>query len=384
MYDVVHQFLRVFLISALCLCFAWTASVQGASASKQNEADFNKDKVVDEKDLLLFSTRHLDQDWTSVDWCAFYANAMQGEPIFGKSSKPYLKHYSSLLDFIYGYFDCGVDPEPEPSPLELENKPTFLARIASSGDLSGQYYVSDPKLGSVFIYDSAWTLNAELKNLDKPLGIAVDTQGYILVGSDGGDNIEVFDPEDGNLVTSFGVGLLQMPNAISIGPSGYIYVTDSKADNIQVFDASYNPVHAIGASGSLTGEFRFPVDTQIIGTEIFVADQVNMRIQIFDLDGNYLRSINKGPCNGNMCEPPVFQRLQALAVDKDGHLHALDVLEARVTVFDALSGVILDSYGGYGETEGLLMLPIDIFTMESGETAITDSGDNTVKLFSFP
>jgi hypothetical protein len=374
-----HQCSRIVLISALCLCCGLATSGQN---SKQDKADFNKDKVVDEKDLLLFSTRHLDQDWTGVDWCAFYASTVQGEPVFGESSTAYLKHYSSLLDFIYEYFKCGA--EPEPSPLELKNKPDFLARIASSGDLSGQYYVSDPKLDSVFIYDSAWTLNAELKNLDKPLGIAVDTQGYILVGSDGGDNIEVYDPEDGSLVTNFGVGLLQMPNAISIGPSGYIYVTDSKADNIQVFDASYNPVHTIGASGSLTGEFRFPVDTQIIGTEIFVADQVNMRIQIFDLDGNYLRSINKGPCNGNMCEPPVFQRLQALAVDKNGDLHALDVLEARVTVFDALSGVILDSYGGYGETEGLLLLPIDIFTMESGETAITDSGDNTVKLFSFP
>jgi hypothetical protein len=384
MKDRNRSFPKISLISTLCLCCGLAVSGSVLSASKWDKADFNKDKLVDEKDLALFSTKRLDRDPSSVDWCVFHADTMQGEPVFGESSKPYLNHYSSLLDFIFLYFECGVKPEPEPSPLELKNSPGFLTRIASSAYLPDQHFVSDPKLGSVFIYDSAWTINAELKNLDKPLGIAIDTLGNILVGNDGRGNIEVYNPQDGSLVTSFGEDLVQMPNAISIGPDGTIYITDSKADNLKVFDAGYNFVTAIGATGSLAGEFKFPVDTEIIGDEIFVADQVNMRIQIFDLEGNYLRSIDKGPCGGISCEPPVFQRLQALTSDAEGNLHALDVFEARVTIFDSASGAILGSYGGYGDTEGQLKLPIDILILETGEAAITDAGKNQIEVLSVP
>ena len=39
-----------------------------------------------------------------------------------------------------------------------------------------------------------------------PLTAAGDSQGYLLVGNDGRNNIEVCDPVDGNCLASFGDG----------------------------------------------------------------------------------------------------------------------------------------------------------------------------------
>ena len=64
--------------------------------------------------------------------------------------------------------------------------------------------------------------------------------GYLLVGNDGRDNVEVYDPFDGNLLALFGQGLIIMPNSVTTGPDGNIYVTDSRSHRVWVFDADYN------------------------------------------------------------------------------------------------------------------------------------------------
>lgn len=373
----VNRTLRTFVSVVFSISIAWAVPGRTAVDYKQDKSDFNRDNIIDEMDLALFSSRKLGLDWTGIDWCAFREDTMQGETVFGVSSKPYLKHYQVLLEFIFAEFSCGT------GPLDLINGPVFPARIASTAE-NGSFYVTDPKVGSVFYYDDQLELAAELKNLAVPLGVAIDSQGNLLVGSDDENKIGVYDPTDGTLLASFGENILQMPSAISTGPDGFIFVTDSKADCIQVFDAGFNPVDTIGSTGNLTGEFRFPVDIQIIADEMFVADQVNMRIQVFDLSGNYLRSINKGPCTRVECQPPVFQRLQALGVDTLGRLHALDMFEARVTIFDPASGAILGTYGDYGDSSGLLRLPTDLYIAGAGQSIITDAGNNKIEMLDTP
>jgi DNA-binding beta-propeller fold protein YncE len=279
--------------------------------------------------------------------------------------------------------------------LTLENEPVFPYRIARATDGSGDFYVTDGKVGSVFFYDSGMVLKAEIKGLDTPLGIAVDSLGYILVGNDGRDNIEVYNPANGNLLATFGGGLVQMPNAITIGPGGEIYVTDSRRSSILVFDADYNYLRSIGSPGEGESELNFPMDSQIIarndgGTtvyDVFVADQGNNRIQIFDTDGNILETMPPPPNNCGWfgpCDAPAFLRLQALSTDPAGQLHVLDTFDAKVHILNANTGELVSSYGGFGEEPGFLRVPKDVLNVGNDQSVVTSGNGNRVEVLTFP
>lgn len=92
-----------------------------------------------------------------------------------------------LEAFIREYFQCDI----EPPDLSVNNSLVYPMRLALGP--GGNLYVSDPKIGSVFIYDSGLSIVAELKGLDKTLGLAVDDQGNIYVGNNGRRNVEIYD-----------------------------------------------------------------------------------------------------------------------------------------------------------------------------------------------
>ncbi len=356
-----------------------------ATAETTNKSDLNNDGIVDIEDLIIFSTNYLETYWESVDWCLFLDSTLTGAEFEGRSTKQFLRHFGSLLSFIHGYFYCAGG-EPPPNALLLENAPKELARIADATYLTGDYYITDPRVGSLFIYDADLVLKAEIKGLDKPLGVAISSQGYILIGNNGRDNIEVYDPANGDLLDVFGEGLVRMPTAITIDGLGNIYVTDSLRHNIQVFDPDYRPIRTIGRPGGGERGLTFPVDAEIVVRsggaadiqEIFVADQGNYRIQVYDLEGNWLRRITfvGSGCSSfsGVCKIPAFTSLQALDTDSVGRLHVLDSFAASVMIFDPADGVFQGVYGGYDTAPGFLRVPMDVLISET-DTAIVTAGD---------
>jgi DNA-binding beta-propeller fold protein YncE len=358
-----------------------------------DKSDLNSDGVVDILDLNLFSINYLEMDVALVDWCAFYDATKAGEDFEGEPTKYYAKNFKMLLAFIYEDFDCGnTDPPPPPPPPPPSNfEPKYLVRIGQANDGSGEFFFTDARTHSVFIYDSSLQPISEIKGLSRPLGVAMDSRGYLLVGNNGRDNVEVYDPANGNMMANFGTGLVKMPTAITIGPDGLIYVTDSRSHNVRVFDTDYRLVRTIGSGGVGTGELDFPIDTLVLtyddgGTEVqevLVADQGNSRIQIYDAEGNYLRTIKSG-CGSFSCRPPEFRRLQALALDSQGRVHAMDNFKALVSILDPATGAFIASYGEYGEGEGYLRVPMDLLITDADE-AVTTSGDgDRVEVLTIP
>jgi DNA-binding beta-propeller fold protein YncE len=183
-----------------------------------------------------------------------------------------------------------------------------------------------------------------------------------------------------------------MPTAITIGPEGKIYVTDSRSHNIHVFDPAYISLGTIGSQGEGEAELDFPTDSIIVnrmvdGTpvhELYVTDQGNNRIQIYDLQGNYLSAIYGLRC-GWKCPPAgTFNRVQAIEVDSLGRLHILDIFEAKVAIVDPITGDLLGSYGDYGKGPGLLKVPVDLLLTEGNTALVTDGGSDEVEVFAIP
>jgi DNA-binding beta-propeller fold protein YncE len=222
--------------------------------------------------------------------------------MYGKPTKHYLKHFKSLLNFVIDYYDCLAEPVVD-NPTRLENMPRYPTRIARSNYEPYDYFVSDPLTGSVYVYDPmpdgtlADRPKAEIKNLGKPLGIAVDTNGYLLVGSNQNNLVGVYDPTDGQQINTFGESDLEMPTAITVGPNSNIYVVDSRSNTVYVYNANYQRIGSIGTPGDSAEDVLFPTDVAIFsrdigGTvidEVYVADSKNQRIQVYDTNANHLR-----------------------------------------------------------------------------------------------
>jgi len=362
-------------------------------------SDMNGDKVINARDLMAFSEKYIGEHFLRVDWCAFLEAVLVGDSLYGHPVDYYLSHYGLLMLYIQDKNTCEDGPPP-PSDMTLENSPRALTRIAAARDLSGEYYVTDAKVGSVFIYDSNLVPVRELKGLATPLGIAVNASGYMLVGNDKRNNVEVYDPATGELLSTFGQSELETPTSIMLDPQGNIYVTDAGSNTVYVYDSAYNLVSSIGKPGRDTSQMRGPSNALLSSdeSELFVLDRLNKRVQVYDPDnsnpdGNWLRGFTFGGTEGQDCSwftgvcaipgAPAFTRIQAMDFDATGRLHVLDVFHAAITVFNPQTGAFLTTYGTYGPEAGQLKSPVDLL-VETDRALVVDGGKNTIEVLAIP
>jgi DNA-binding beta-propeller fold protein YncE len=346
----------VLLLAPLCL-----SVVLGGSCF--DDGNGSHDDTVDLDDLAAYSQNELGRDWQTVDWCDWLANP---------PSDP--DGLRELRLFVASYFSCDSDP------LAIANANHYPTRLTWGVDAQ-RLYVSDADANSVFIYDNQIELLGELKNLGTPLGVAVDPLGNIYVGNNEFDNVEVYDA-DGLKTATLGSGIVLMPNDLALDADGNLYVADSLANLIWVFDPATGQVlRSIGS-----GQLLFPSALAIAGIELFVADQSNHQVKVFDLDGNLLRSLGSEATQGMIGYrwQGRFVRLQSLAVDAAGRLHALDSQMSVIQILDALDGAYLDSYGTRGTAEGELNLPLDIALNDYGELAVANTRNHRIELLTPP
>jgi len=99
-----------------------------------------------------------------------------------------------------------------------------------------------------------------------------------------------------NLLNKFGgldvpsEQILANPCDIAISSEGFIYVLDSEDNNLKMFKRDGTFSKCIGRKGQGPGEFVRPWAISIIEDKFWVADAGNRRVQVFSIDGMYLRS----------------------------------------------------------------------------------------------
>ena len=273
--------------------------------------------------------------------------------------------------------------------LEVRHPNLYPTRLAQGP--GGELFVSDAKVGSVFIYNtegSSLSVVGELKGLDRPLGVVVDEGGNIYVGNDGRDNVEVYSPSGSKLLT-VDEGGIQKPNDLVLDRRGNLYVADSIAHTIRVYSPAGKKLREIGGPGDGDGYLFFPAalaltyrttdDGQEVG-ELYVADQGHARVQVFDLAGGFLRAYG-GPVGAFSSDwEGKFVKLQSLAFDAQGRLHAADCYMNRVQILDPGFGGLVASYGSYGTEPGELNLPLDLVITAGGQVFVANAENHRVEL----
>ena len=110
-----------------------------------------------------------------------------------------------------------------------------------------------------------------------------------------------------------GNGQFNNPLGIAIDKFQNIYVVDNLNNRIQKFDIDGNYLLEWGTFGDEPGQLIGPYAIAIFDQTVFIAESTNFRIQLFDLNGNYLGKLQTKPEN-------MFYSCSGLAIDEEGNI----------------------------------------------------------------
>jgi len=115
------------------------------------------------------------------------------------------------------------------------------------------------------------------------------------------------------------------PTDVAFDRDGNIFVADGEGNSrVLKFNKYGNPLLGWGMKGEGQGQFNLPHSIAVDGDLVYVGDRENSRIQIFDLQGRYLREWKVGHPFGLFITPDHFIYMsdaiagQILKINRDG------------------------------------------------------------------
>ncbi len=114
-----------------------------------------------------------------------------------------------------------------------------------------------------------------------PRGVAWGDDNSIWVSDSGRDDLQQF-TETGEFVKSIGKGFVSNPFDLAIA-NGYVFVADTQSHQVTILDLDGGFVGSFGGYGTGPGQMIKPQGLDIHGTEVYVAEQANDRVQVFSL-----------------------------------------------------------------------------------------------------
>ncbi len=244
-------------------------------------------------------------------------------------------------------------------------------------------FVADPGVRGVHRFDThddSYLLIKGEKGLDlpSPVAIASDGKGNVFVTDSKLAKLFII-PQGSPFVQPFELDTeLQQPTGITIEPeTGDIYLVDTRLHQILVFNQKGTLINRIGKHGINNGEFNYPTLIWQQNGTLFVTDALNFRIQLFDLDGDYISSFGKaGQSSGYQSRP------KGVATDQDGNIYVVDSLLNNIQLFDA-SGKYLMTVGERGQLPGQFWLPTGIFISPQQKIYVADSHNRRIQVFRY-
>jgi hypothetical protein len=193
--------------------------------------------------------------------------------------------------------------------------------------------------------------------LKLPLNLAVDRDGTMYIVDSGREQVIILDAE-GHFVAALGAKGAMKPRDVAV-TADRLYLADveghcvhvyNKADRKPLFDVP-GPEDAASVPHRLFQPTNIAVDSQ---GRIYASDTGAYRIQVYDAQGKFLRTLGK--YGDNVGE---FTRVKGVAVDRENRCYAVDAAAQVVQVFDDQGRLLM--WFGQPETTGVgLELPAKV------------------------
>jgi DNA-binding beta-propeller fold protein YncE len=330
--------IAIVLLFAFTLAAPLTASADSKKKKQAADAAPKKTPVIDYSMIVWPNPPAI----ARIKYMAFYAAQKLSQVDTPKTAKQ-------------GWMDrlAGTVPEQDNTKVLFQlAQPYGLAT-----DSKGRVYVADNKVGAIFIFNTETREVEMIKNkvdahFVRIIGLAMDDNDRLFVVDPGLKHVLVFNAQHKaeDVITE---GQVEPSMAAIDTQNRLLYVSDVELDQVLVYDADTLKLkrkigttghkHELTAPGDLAKPTGVAVDKD---GNLYVADTLNDRIEVFDADGVFLRTWGK---NGD--GPGYFARPKGVTVDSDGHVWVADGMQDRIQVFTN-EGQLLITMGGHGLLPG--------------------------------
>ena len=215
--------------------------------------------------------------------------------------------------------------------------------------------------------------------IERLSGIAVNTEGQIVVADAFGHYVYVFD-KNGNRLRKTGgegsnTGQFWYPNRISFLKDNEVLIADCGNSRIQRFNFQTGTVvKSFGKFGEEKGELNNPVDVTVDDKErIVVTEWGNNRIQVMSKEGESIFTFGD---NGSekLQYPNCCILNKNIFLVSDGGNHCIKAFYQ--------SGTFLYKFGKEGNQDGQFTTPYGLLIDGSNNLLVCDSGNSRVQQFS--
>ena len=223
-----------------------------------------------------------------------------------------------------------------------------------------------------------WSITGDPNPWIVPADIATDAQGNLYVVDAENDRIQVLD-SDGNFLlmwgeTGNGEGQFNFARsdgnyigAVALDDEGNVYVADNVNQRIQKFDANGNFLMQWGSKGTADGQFLSPIGVVVNSQgDVYVIDDSRDDVQKFDEEGNFLLK-----WGGHGIKEGQFNYTGKMTMDDLGNIYVADFANHRVQKFDG-QGTFLMKWGTFGKDTGQFNDPVGIAVDQQGNVYVCE------------
>ncbi len=165
-------------------------------------------------------------------------------------------------------------------------------------------------------------------------------------------------------------GRLHQPRGVAVGTDGNIVVCDFGNNRIQEFTKELALVRQWGSRGELPGQFKDPCGVAVSPSgEVYVADTWGQRVQVFSKTGEFVREWSAG-----------FYGPRGIAIDADGSVVVADTGNNRIVRFSS-AGQKQKEWGSKGNGEGQFWEPTGVAIDAAGKVYVSDNGNGRLQIF---
>ena len=290
--------------------------------------------------------------------------------------------------------------------------------------INGEHIKGSPCSVQVHPYSALDKPNKIVNNggrMGKPWGIAFGKVGVWAVADHYNHCVCIFDSQD-QLVRRFGSkglanGQFDSPAGLAFDANNHLYVVERYNHRVQKFDINGGYLLKFGKKGNGNGELDCPLGIALHNDIVFVADQVNHRISVFQCDGQFMHIIGSGKLDRPF-DLAVTNNNQVLVADWDRHCISIFTLDGnyvgmfgtqgsdrgqlnkpsgitvdlhgfimvteednhRVSIFDKY-GVFIQCFGSRGSSAGQFSSPCVIACSPNGTVYVSDRGNKRIQIF---